>query len=235
MHFVSIFDLIMCILISVFGILINVKFLKTMKDDERNLGTNSTGLLVKRVMTTYTITLIVSIPIRLILSWFLNENFELPTLFQYGICYGIYFIHGLRIYQAFNSLVVASMRYTFVMHHNAILRFGKEDAKTVFYYGSISIPIMIEILFAFSFPKPLTFSLVVSICNDSYQDSYSTTGLNVTITQDFSLPVYSFVPRYISADITFYVKAFVSLLIGMILSNVVEGVLYYKTFGKIKR
>ena len=94
---------------------------------------------------------------------------------------------------------------------------------------------MIEILFAFSFPKPLTFSLVVSICNDSYQDSYSTTGLNVTITQDFSLPVYSFVHRYISADITYYVQMFVVLLTAIIFSNVVEAVLYYKTFSEIKR
>ena len=207
-----------------------------MKDEERNLGTNSTGLLVRRVMTTYTITLIVSIPIELILSWFLYENFELPTWFQYSLCYGIYFIQGLRIYFAFNSLVVAAMRYSFVVHHNAILRFGKEKAKTLFYYGSLTIPIIIEILCASSLPKPeIHLSTMTSICKESYQDSYSRSGLNVTITQDFSLPVYYFVHHYISADITYYVRIFVRLLVGVIFSNVVEGVLYYKTFKKIKR
>ena len=236
MDFLSIVDLILCILISVLGILINVKFLKNMKDEERNLGTNSTGLLVRRVMTTYTITLIVSIPIELIFSWFLYENFELPTWFQYSLCYGIYFIQGLRIYFAFNSLVVAAMRYSFVVHHNAILRFGKEKAKTLFYYGSLAIPIMIEILAALSTPKHEIQAFAIrSICNESYQDSYSRTGLNVTITQDFSLPVYNFVHHYISADITYYVRIFLQLLFVMVFSNVVEGVLYYKTFKKIKR
>ena len=240
MHFLSIVDLIISILISVLGILINVKFLKDMKYDEinlRRLGPHSSGLLVKRVMTTYTITLIVSIPIQLIFSWFLYEHFELPPWFQYSLCYVIYIIHGLRVYHAFNSLVVAAMRYSFIVHREAIFRFGKEEAKTLFYYGSIAIPIIMEILFAVSVQTfPFTFiSAAISICNESYQDSYSRTDLNLTITQNFSLPVYSFVHQYVSSDITFYFKKLFHLLATIITSNVVEAVLYYKTFAKIRR
>ena len=238
MHSSSIVHLILSILIFVLGTLINVKFLKNMKDDDRNLKIKTgVGLLVKRVMTTHTITLIVSTPILLIGSWLFYQNYELPTWFRFSFCYGIYIIQGLRIYHSFNSLVVAAMRYSFIVHRNAILRFGKENAKTLFYYGSISTPIIIEILIAFSVQKPVFYSTAMSavlpLC--THHDSYSRIDLNVTITQEYSLPVYSFVHRYISADITYYVKKFLFLLIAIILGNMVEGVLYYKTFAQIKR
>ena len=220
MHSSSIVHLIISILISVLGTLVNVKFLKNMKDEEKSLGTNSTGLIVKRVMTAYTYTLIVSTPIKLIFIWFLYENVELPIWIRYLACYGLYFLHGLRIYHAFNSLVVAAMRYSFVVHHNAVLRFGKEKAKALFYYGSLAIPIMIEILIAFSFQMPPTvYVAAISTCPASYHGSYNRSGLNVNITQDFSLPVYSFVHRYISDDITYYVRMLAVLLNTIIFSN----------------
>ena len=238
MDFSSIVDLIICSTICLLGIVINVKYLKDMKEEERSLGANSNGLLIRRVMTTYTITLIVSVPIQLSLSCFLyvkDENLELPTWFQYSMCYRIYLGQGLRIYHGFNSLVVAAMRYCFVVHRNDILRFGMEKAKSLFYYGSLATPIMIEILVAFTFPKLNFFNAAMSLCKESYQDSHNRIDLNVTITQGFSLPVYSFAHRYISSDITYYVRIFVFLLIAIIFSNVVEGILYYKTFAHITR
>ena len=235
MYFSSIVDLVTSILISLIGILINVKFLKNMKDEERNLGKNCDGLLIKRVMTTYTMTLIVSAPISLISSWFLYENFELPTWLQCSLCYMWYFGIGYRIYLGFNSLVVAAMRYAFIVHHNAILQFGKEKAKNLFYYGSLAIPIIVGILHACTVQKTYFFTAAVSMCQESYKDSYNRTNLNVTIPQDFNLPVYTFVHQYISTDVLYYIRGFVLLLTVIILSNVVEGILYYKTFSKIKR
>ena len=186
-------------------------------------------------MTTYTITLIVSMPIGLVLAWILLENFELAPWFQYPVCYATNIARGLRIYLAFNSLVVATMRYSFIVNRHAIFRFGVEKAKTLFHSASIAIPITIEILLALTHRTNYVFSAANSACKESYQDSYNRTKLNVTRTEDFSLPVYSLVHRYISPDVTYYVRTFVYLLVVLIFSNVIEGVLYYKTFAKIKR
>ena len=172
MHFSSILRLILSILVCLIGTLVNVKYLKDMKDEDRYLRRiRCNGLLTKRVMTTYTITLIVSIPIRLASVWIMWENVEILTWFQYPVCYGINIARGVRIYHAFNSLVVATMRYSFIVHRQAILRFGVEKVKTLFYYASIAIPITIEILLALTVSTNYVFGAATSACKESYQDS----------------------------------------------------------------
>ena len=238
MYFSSIARLIVSVLISLLGILINIKYLKDMRDEDRNRGPNSNGLLTKRVMTTYTITLMIFVPASLILHCVLTEEFELPRWFLHSLCYQAYIWQGIRIYLAFNSLVVAAMRYLFVVHDNDILQFGMEKAKRLFYYGSIAIPIMIEIILACTVPMsitPMSNLETAVICTSSYQKPNSRTYLNSTPTHDFDLPIHSFVNQYISSDILYYLRGFVFVLLVIVFGNVAEGILYWKTFAKIQR
>ena len=233
MYFSSIASLIVSVFISLLGILINIKYLKDMREEDRNRGPNSNGLLIKRVMTTYTITLMMFVPTGLILHWVLNEDFELPRWFLHSLCYQAYIWQGIRIYLAFNSLVVAFMRYLFVVHNNAILQFGMEKAKNLLYYGGIAIPITIQILCACTIPTSNI--RAATLCISSYQKLNNRTYLNSTPSQDFNLPIYSFVNQYISSDILYYISGFVGVLLLIIFSNVVEGILYWKSFAKIQR
>ena len=204
-----------------------------MREEDRNRGPNSNGLLTKRVMTTYTITLMMFVPASLILHCVLTEDFELPRWFLHSLCYQAYIWQGIRIYLAFNSLVVASMRYLFVVHQSTILQFGMEKTKNLLYYGSIAIPIMMQILCACTIPTSNL--LAATLCISSYQEPNNRTYLNSTPTHDFDLPIHSFVNQYISSDILYYLRGFVFVLLVIVFGNVAEGILYWKTFAKIKR
>ena len=168
-----------------------------------------------------------------ILIWFVHEDFELPAWLQYSLCYGGYIIFWARIYFGFTSLVIALMRYTFVVHQNAVIQFGIDRAKMLFYYASIVIPIIIGILEACTLPAPGL--ALTDICIESYGQRHNITYLNLNLTESVASPIYLFVRHYISTKILYYVGCFVRALTIIIMTNVVEGILYWRSFASIKR
>ena len=229
-------DLIISILIALAAICINWKFLKDMNADEKDRGPNSNGSILKDVLTTYTKAGMIFLPIGLIWYWILNEDFELPVMIQYLFCsYGNMISKFFGVYFDFTSLVIASMRYTFVVHNNSVLQFGIEQTKTLFYYGSIVIPLVLTILSEGTIEVPLYFK-PHSICVDYYAKAYNDSSeLSLNITHSISSPIYCFVHEHISTDITYYVGWLVIILWAIIVVNVVEGILYWKTFHYIRR
>lgn len=237
MYISSVGDIIIIILISLCGLLINWKFLKNMNEDDKDRPPDSNGNIIKDVMTTHTKTLMVIVPPILLLFWLLNEDLEQPMWLQYLFCYERVIVMCFRLYFGFTSLVVATMRYTFIVHQNNATLFGIEKAKTIFYYGSIVIPLMIGIMHECTIGEvPEVFrDTPRSICIDSYRNSHNITDFNFNVTQSIGSPIYSFVHRYISTEITYYVSHFVHILQAIIFLNAVEGILYWKTFSYIKR
>ena len=163
---------------------------------------------------------------------------------QYSLCYYKYIYLLFRLYLAFNSLVVATMRYTFVVNQHRVFLFGVEKTKNMFYYLSLVIPMVIGVLHACTFHLPVKFTSprefslqypTHSVCIDYYRKSHIITDFNFNTNQSVASPIYSFVHQYISTEITYYVGQFVLVLMAIIASNVVEGILYWNTFATIKR
>ena len=226
--------------ISLASTFVNWKYLKDMNNDYKAREPKSTGNVIKRVVCTQTKIQIVFVPVALISAWIVHQDFELPVWFQYSMCYRIYVIEGLRIYVGFTSLVIASMRYTFVVHQDGVLQYGVEQWKTLFYRGSILIPLVIEILRACTFPRAgflqeLKVKSPNSICLEPIWESHNITDLKVNLGKRGVSPIYYFVHHYASEDITHYISKFVQLLSLCIMSNVMEGILYWRTFSYIKR
>ena len=219
------------------GILANWKFLQNMKEDDKNRGPNSRGILIRDVMETHSKILMVYVPAHMILLWLIHENVVFPVWPYPSFCYVKFASFSIfRIYFAFNSLAVACMRYTFVVHHDGISSFGVEKAKRFFYYGSIITPLVIGIALECTHNTTTTpRGKAYSTCMLSYRNSSNATDFNNNVEQNFSSPVYWFVHQYISTNITYYIDIFLLISARIIFANLIEGLLYWKTFNYIKR
>ena len=232
----SLVDFVISILLSLAGILINWKHLRNMEEDEKMRSPGETPSLINDVMKTYTKVIMVLTPYYIFLNWILNEDLDFPEWFQYAVCYDQYLAHFSIIYYAFNSFVIATMRYTFIVHQNRVLVFGKEKAKSMFYHGSYTIPIAIAFLNAFTNPMPQSMQNSAQLlCNAFHRDSLNITCGDSNGIRDECSPILSLTHYYVPLEVTKYVGAFVKLLFIIILLNVVEGSLYFKTFRSIKR
>ena len=236
MYISSTMDLIIIIVISSVGIAINWKYLKDMNEDDRMRPPGTHECILKDVMTTYTKGMIVYGPFYFCFLWVLNEKFELPPWFQYLLCYDQYMSSTVRLYWGLNSLIIASMRYTFIVHNKRVLQFGKARVKAMFYYGSILIPILLAVLSACSVQVPANMhNLAQSICIDYYLEYHNISLQESKEVLDFGTPVLAYVHQYIPLEITGYIRTFVTVIGLLIFSNVLEGILYWKTFRAIRK
>ena len=236
MYISSMMDLMIIFVVSFVGLAINWKCLKDMDRDDKMRPPGTNQCLIKDVLTTFIKVTMVLSPFYLFFFWFLNEDYELPTWFQYILCYDQYVTTTARIYYSFNSLVIATMRYTYIVHNERVLRFGKDRAKAIFYYGSILIPFLLGVLNAFSVQTPRNIhNAAQSICIDFYLDSLNITIKDTDNIPGFGSPILFFAHQYFPVFIIVYLDAFLTVFGLLIFSNVIEGILYWKTFGTLRR
>ena len=232
----SMVDLLIVFMVSLAGLIINWKFLRDMNEDDQRRPAGTNECLIKDVLSTITTVMMVSMPIYLFLFWFLNEKYKLPAWFQYLLCYDQYISATFRVYWGFNSLVIAAMRSTFIVHNTRVLHFGKERAKSAFYYGSVIIPIVLGVLHALSVQTPTNIqNLAQSVCIEFYLDSLNITREDSQNIPGFGSPILSFVHQYVPSDVTDYVYTALVGIWLVIFSNVLEGILYWRTFAEIRR
>ena len=137
-----------------------------------------------------------------------------------------------------NSFLIATMKYVFILHSLKVLQVGKETVKKIF--------------FAIYLFLPLVFATIASVGKDfeQYSEFISCFGLteqtvatyNTTAKeyQKFFLCKMSSLNNENSNGSTFYVLTqffcvLKSSLVWIINTNVPEGFLYYKIFGKMRR
>ena len=232
----STFDLIISIVLALGGLSINWKLLKDMNEDDRRrpLGTNE--CIIKHVLDTYTKVMMVLAPFYLLFFWFLNQDYDLPTWLQYSLCYDQYISVTFRTYITFHSMVIATMRYTFIVHRERVMAYEREKIKKMFYYGSIIIPVLMGLINACSFQQPKHIhNLAQSKCVEYYLKTLNITALDSNSVSDFGSPILTFVHIYIPTEITNIVKRVLIFLVITIMSNVVDGVLYWKIFKVIRQ
>ena len=221
-------------LIMIFGILINCKFLKNMKEDDSNRGPNSNGLLIRDVMATNAKTQMLVWPTLWVLFWLIHIDTTFPIWMQPWFCHLKLLAYIFRIYFGFNSLAVAAMRYAFIVHNTTIVKsFGIDKTKTLFYYGSILIPFLIAIFYECTTNAPFESGRkVFEICQ-------STTEVSANITfgheKKFNSPIFNLVQRNVPENVVYYFGISTKLCLGIVFGNLFEGLLYWKTFRYIAR
>ena len=219
------------------GILINWKYLRCMEEDDRKRSRSEAPSLIKDVMTTYTKFIMVITPYYILLNWFLNEEFlELPEWFQYALCYDQYVSIFGKMYYGFNSLVISLMRFMFIVHHDSVQLFGKDKAKSLFYHVSYGVPTAMAILHAFTLPVPEYSENSAKLkCNSFYSGLVNNTNEDINTIHDGCSPLLSLAHIYVPIEVTKYIGYVLKLIAIITLSNVIEGILYWKIFNSIKK
>ena len=228
MYFSPELDLVVIMTISMLVILVNRKLLKDMKEDP-------TPSLIQDIMTSITKAIIVAVPGIMLLQWSLTLDYRFPDWFYQALCYEQYNAIFWRFYFAFNSLVISSMRYFYIVYNETALLLGKERVKKFFYCISITVPLMMTILHAFTLPvPPSVYSIAQKTCHKYLAVSYNMTCQDQNGIADNCAPILSIVYKRIPTVVAKNVGIIVQLVYIIICSNIVEGILYWRTFKMIQ-
>ena len=254
----SIWELILFIVVSFCCIIVNVKVVKDLNEDDKvNRRQNGNGIVVKYAMETYSQIAMCFVPMLLISTWIINQNWTFLWKFSYLSCFAKYFFLGFIIYLGFTSLVIATTRYTFTVHHKWVLRYGYEKTKRTFNTLSIAIPLILSIILSCTAGSlhvlsisPWQHRCINYFCLPTNIED-TNAGTTNMITENntipclqrttaplppyFTSPIFSFVTQYVPTDITHGIEIFSRIVMCVALSNLLEGFLYWKTFRYMKR
>ena len=135
-------------LVIVFGVMINKKLFKLVRNDKPG----ERGKVFQQILASYAV--IQSIGWPFILVWMIGIGILLQI---YGktirACFYVNCVHigvfsyiVLRTYVAFNSLILAAGRYIFVVHDHHVMKWGIEVVARILIRSSFIIPMLMAVL-----------------------------------------------------------------------------------------
>ena len=224
-------DLVIIIAISILGILVNRKFLKDMKDDERK----ASSCLINDVMRFRTKSIMFAIPASLLFQWSLTLSYRFPEWFYQAICYEQYYAMFWRFYFGFTSLIISLMRYFFIVYNEKALLLGKQRVKKLFEFLSIIVPFIMMVLHACTLPVPPTaYNIAHKTCHKFLEVSQNMTCRDQDGILDRCAPILPIALEKLPAIVTDVIGTLVKIMYIIMCSNIVEGILYWRTFKMIR-
>ena len=206
-----------------------------MNEDDKTRSPGTPPCLISDVMRTRTIIGMTQLPFYYYLSWFLIQGFHLPDLFYHILCNTepYYRLFSL-FYFSLTSLIISLMRYLFIVHNQKVLEFGKEKAKKMFHCFSVGIPLLLGVLHAATIPiPPSSYNVTHRVCNAFHEASYNMTcGVNAI--KDDCNPILTAVLQHVPSYLTSGIGTLVKLFYVFTCTNVLDGILYWKTFKMIR-
>ena len=231
LYFSTEIDFAIIILVSILGIVVNRKFLKDMKDDSRK----SSPSLIDDVMVFRTKSIMMVIPTFMFLHWSLTLNYQFPNWFYHALCYEQYNAMFWRFYFGFTSLIISLMRFFFIIYNEKVLLLGKQRVKKFFYFLSISAPLIMTIFHACTLPvPPSAYNTAHKTCHNFLEHSYNMTCPDQNGITDDCAPILPHVIAQIPKAATKVVGIIVKIMYIIMCSNILEGILYWRTFKKIR-
>ena len=225
-------DLVIIITMSILVIVVNRKFLKDMKDDARK----SSASLIRDVMTSRTKAFMVVVPGFKLLNWSLTLDYRFPDCFYETLCYEQYIAIFFQFYFGFDSFIISLMRYFFIVYNETALLLGKQRMKKFFYFSSIIVPLIMTVLHACTLPVPPSVHIIAQkTCHEYLEVSYNISCQTDLIgNTDNCAPILPMVLKQIPIVVTKNLGIAVKSIYIIICSNVMEGILYWRTFKIIR-
>ena len=179
-------------------------------------------------------------PIRLIFMTLTDLIHPLNDILGQWICSSYWVIIKISIQIiAHHSLIIALIRYVFIVHNDKVVAYGKEKLKKLFWYLSIGIPIFNLLWIATDLIRIDT-NIAINRCNGVDHErfriqSWSSLGL---IKKNFeTLQIY-----HDNNNLSIFIAALrriskVVQRVWMILlaSNIIEGIIYFKLIQHMRR
>jgi hypothetical protein len=229
-------DLIMfisyCTVVLPLGVVVNRKLYKNIKNEEHR----DKGKVVQYIMKTYSLVQCIAWPA---MAVFTGVFFLLDVVFEIMECSVLrYYIGSLRFvyilirdYLGFNSLIVAIVRYVFLVFDKQAESFGVNKLKTLFISSSISVPILCVILYELTHPvKQDYISFFVSEIQDENTYSNITSSAENCSNNTYNSPMYVIFNSNAPQALVTLMSAASDAMIIVIFSNLIEGCIYTHLF-----
>ena len=235
------------ILFSIFGIIINKKLYKNVREEVHQ----ERGKVIQRIMKTYSLIQCVGWPLMMITAWLLYVNkvgFRVVQHFfvRYIVIAFRFSYVVFRFYIGFNSLIIAACRYSFIVIENPVLSFGIERMRRLFLASSLGIPILLALFndathsiqqeqawICMFIPPQNLLPEEISVDDQAYQkDIFCPKNVRGNITESL---LYNVVNDHISPSFGYGLKICVKVLCLTAMSNIIEGILYSHMFVHLRR
>ena len=236
----TILEFLMISFIGVIGLIINYKFRKRLKREKRQRAPGRKGNVIEPLMSWHCLILMFGTPYCQLLHWqFANEVIS-SHLVPEWLCILLTTIERcISFVGVYNSLFVALIRYVYIVHQKKSNEWDFERVGKRFQFASFLIPIGMEIVHYVSNSNNqyMTKNAIamgkekIEGCSESYEFVNSTYGFQ----DPADLKLAPFVWNKVSQDVAFVAYYIYWAISGLVSLNIIEGFLYIKIFGCIKR
>ena len=221
-----------CITMS-FGVILNHKLYKYVKDEEHK----EKGKIVQRILKTFALIQCIGWPVIMTFGFLLKLNTEVLDVIPLPLVrFSIIFLRAIyttiNSYIGFNSLIIAITRYVFTIHNSIVQKIGIQKLRSIFISSSIIVPMVLAYLNESIIPVEEVWSSIF-IPNYAYSVERAGEKLsfdNTTTISAISRPLLAF-PDHSSLE---YVKCILQVIwfcmLVMTYSNIVEGFLYLRVY-----
>ena len=216
---------------------------KKLYDNVKNEEHLEKGKILQRITKTYALVQCFVWPVidALALTLIINKRlliFLSPTMANIGIILGRFMYSLISSYLAFNSLLLAIIRYIFVVRDIRAARIGIKKLREIFLFASFCIPIFIAVLNEAMIPIEYNWiKIFMPTTNDVFQkEEYGHLLQANNSTHDIkSSPLYWFTSIYLHSTINDILRVICQILVFLVFSNIIEGFLYMHIYYCYKR
>ena len=213
------------------GILLNYGVWNKLRIEKRQTPVWRRGNLIEPIMSCFSLLQMIFWPYDLLYLW-INTNEVIPAdnipAWMCNLLLSV-FKTG-RICIAYNSLFVAFVRYFYIVHWKKANQWDFERGAKVLRWTSIGIPLVMEIIGAFSVEYPYAHLENAKNCLTSYDNSS-----DIQNEEDLKPAGVQLTLQYLPQSLVTAISYIYIIITGLVLGNVTETFLYMKIFYCMKR
>ena len=221
------------------SIFVNKTLYQRIKSEEHR----EKGKIVQIIIQTFSLIQCVCYPSILFFTGLLDFSLNYIKLLElanarYLITSIAFSLSFLRTYLAFHSLIIATVRFTFIVFDSSAEKFGVQRIRKLSIVLSIVIPLVTAVLYDITTPiedKMSIFDIFYgsSISSNETNQTFDNTsrGINLAIQS----PIYIFANTFFPRSIVYTMNIIGMILFVIIYSNLIEAVLYGYIMTTYKR
>jgi len=225
---VFIFTLIICTC----GVTLNIKFSKKLEQERRCTPVGRKGNVIEPIMRWFIKLQIVYWPLELFVFWIIVNDL-MPSFIHPQICFlGAFIITCGRLIVAFNSIILALIRYLYIVYSQKASRWEFDKVARWFQIASLAVPFFIHIVWCLTFDRSFIRENIVEKFYTEENGETNTTSTQCTEETPLSV---TFTGQYLPKPFLDTVGIFTMIVEAIAYLNIAECFLYAKIFHTIQR
>ena len=226
----TISEFIFTLIICTCGVTLNIKFSKKLEQERRCKPVGRKGNVIEPIMRWFIKLQIVYWPLELFVFWIIVNDL-IPSFIHPQICFlGAFIITCGRLIVAFNSIILALIRYLYIVHSQKASKWEFDKVAKWFQISSIAVPLSIHILWWLTFDRTL-------FIQDMIEKIYTKKDVasNTTLTQCTKEIPPSVTSQYLPKPFIDTMAIFTTIVGAIAFLNIAECFLYAQIFKTIQR